>query len=613
MPPTTHAISVLSPRQAADWIFAHSAAEAVAVDLETTGLNPRRDRARLVALAVPGRDAVVADLLDATPAEVRLLLRPLERAPHGLLLHNAPFDLGFLWHLGLTEIPPVFDTLLCGQVLAAGNFFGGNSRAKMGLADMLLRHLHVQLDKALQKSDWSRRELTPAQYEYAAADVSHLHALRDRLAAEAARAGLTPTVELEMAALPAFVWLGQSGVGFDYESWCGIADTFQGLKVEQCGLLDDYLPQAPDALFPDWKLKPGSGRKVVGRKGLAHGWNWNSNDDVKEAFHQQGVLYDHFDDAVLAAIPPDAANGVGEFAATLRRYRDAHTKVSRYGRTWDQFVEADGRVYADWVQLGTDTGRTACRKPNLQQIPRYVPGQVEHRKCVVPAPGHVFVKCDVSQFQLRIATQQSRDSLLMEAYAKGRDIHTVTAAMLTGKPMEACTKADRQVAKSANFGLLFGMGWRGLKGYALAEFGLNYSDKEARTYHTKFFQAYPDLVRWHRACHQQWKWESRSRLGRRRLFRKPVSDTFRVNTPVQGDEADGMKLAMARLWERRREVGGVARPVLFVHDEIVLECEAAYAEPVARWVDALMVEAITPVLAPVPAVCDPKILTSWAE
>jgi DNA polymerase-1 len=197
---------------------------------------------------------------------------------------------------------------------------------------------------------------------------------------------------------------------------------------------------------------------------------------------------------------------------------------------------------------------------------------------------------------------------MLGAYARGEDLHTLTARQLTGKA--DVTKADRQLAKAVNFGLLFGLGAKGLRGYARGNYGLDLSEAEAARYRRAFFAAYPGLGRWHRREGQSRKTECRTLAGRRRLLDAQTPYTHRLNSPVQGTEADGAKLAMALLWERRDQCPG-AFPVLFCHDEIVVEADAAQADAAAAWLKQAMLEGMAPLVEPVPVEVEVRIARTW--
>jgi DNA polymerase I len=183
---------------------------------------------------------------------------------------------------------------------------------------------------------------------------------------------------------------------------------------------------------------------------------------------------------------------------------------------------------------------------------------------------------------------------MLSAYAEGRDLHTLTAQSLTGR--DEVTKDGRKLAKAVNFGLLYGMGAKGLRSYALRSYGVAMSLEEASLYRRRFFQTYPGLKRWHEHERRSWQrgdTETRTLTGRRRTNIERLTD--RLNAPVQGTGADGLKLALTLLWERRGECPG-AVPVLVCHDEIVVECDAEQAAVAKIWLEKAMIEGMDTVM-----------------
>jgi DNA polymerase I-like protein with 3'-5' exonuclease and polymerase domains len=243
-----------------------------------------------------------------------------------------------------------------------------------------------------------------------------------------------------------------------------------------------------------------------------------------------------------------------------------------------------------WRQLRAATGRMACDHPNLQNIPRSGP-----LRSYIRAPeGRVFVIADYSQIELRIAAKISGDTEMLSAYAEGRDLHALTAQNLTGH--KDVGKDERKLAKAVNFGLLYGMGTKGLQAYALRSYEVEMSSEEAALYRRRFFETYPGLKRWHDDERRGWlrgHAETRTLTGRRRMDVEKLTD--RLNAPVQGAGADGLKLALALLWERKNQCPG-AVPVLVCHDEIVIECDADEAEEGKEWLVQAMKDGMDAVL-----------------
>jgi DNA polymerase-1 len=217
----------------------------------------------------------------------------------------------------------------------------------------------------------------------------------------------------------------------------------------------------------------------------------------------------------------------------------------------------------------------------------------------------VLVKADYSQIELRIAAKISNDKDMLAAYQQGADLHSLTVQRVLG--VQDVTKEQRQLAKALNFGLLYGMGWRSFRVYAKTHYGVELSDEQAKGYRDAFFHSYKGLAKWHRSIPNR-SVETRTLVGRRRKEVERFTD--KLNLPVQGTGADGLKLALALLWERRSEALG-AFPVLVVHDEIVVECSENQADSVAEWLKKAMVDAMAPLIDPVPVEVEVKIAPTW--
>jgi DNA polymerase I len=223
-------------------------------------------------------------------------------------------------------------------------------------------------------------------------------------------------------------------------------------------------------------------------------WNFGSPQQVRKAAKQLGIDLPDTRDETLALYAND-----NNFIAALRDYRKASKLASTYGAAWlENGSHEEGRIYASWRQLRAATGRMACDHPNLQNVPRTGP-----LRSYIRAPKRrVFVIADYSQIELRIAAKISGDRQMLSAYAQGRDLHTLTARNLTGR--EEITKDERKLAKAVNFGLLYGMGAKGLQSYALRSYGIQMSPEEATFYRRRFFQTYPGLKRWHERARRAW-------------------------------------------------------------------------------------------------------------
>ena len=299
--------------------------------------------------------------------------------------------------------------------------------------------------------------------------------------------------------------------------------------------------------------------------------NWNSWQQALKVFSKNGLELPDTKVETLERIDHPLARD-------LLEYRRFGKLASTYGEGWLEQV-SKGRVYADWVQVGPATGRMSCRNPNLQNIPR----GSDLRGCFKAPPGRKLVIADYSQIELRLAAKVAGDEAMLSAYAEGEDLHTRTAKSITGK--REIIKADRTAAKAVGFGLLYGMGAKGLRAYARSSYGVEMTLEEATQYRNRFFEAYPNLGRWHEEVTCSNSEEARTLLGRRRGSLRSFREA--LNHPIQGTAADGQKLALALLWERRNECPH-AFPILVVHDEIVIECDEDKAEEAREWLVSAM-------------------------
>lgn len=558
-------------------------APVVAVDTETTGLDPLGDRLRLIQLATPHLTAIVD--VQACPVEV---LRPLFSRARELVFHNAVFDLQFLVRAGLPWPPHVFDTLLMCQLLGAGKPEGNLNQC--GLDQAVRRYLGLSLPKEEQQSRWDG-PLRPAQLAYAARDAAVLLPLAGRLKQALEAAGLLRVARLENRCVPALAWLILAGLPVNAARWCARAQGEEERVRTLAQQLDAILGQGGTAagLLPD----------------TLPAVNWQSPAQVLAVLRGRGHQIHSTHATTLATLDDPLARA-------LLAYRDAVVRAHAFGREW---VEAHrhprtGRVHAQYIQLGTPSGRTACIRPNVQNIPR----SPAYRSCVCADEGRVLVKADFSQIELRIAAVIARDPAMLSAFRRRQDLHAVTAARVLNVPLGQVEKSQRQLAKALNFGLVYGMGARGLQAYAARHYHVTLTAAQADRHRQAFFQTYRGLWRWHRQVTRQLQQrrevETYTLAGRRQLGVRHVP--VALNSPVQGTGADGVKLALARLFEHRRQAPRT-RLVACVHDEILAECPAAEAEHTARWLEQHMAAAMTEILGDaVPVAVETTVGQDWA-
>jgi DNA polymerase-1 len=258
------------------------------------------------------------------------------------------------------------------------------------------------------------------------------------------------------------------------------------------------------------------------------------------------------------------------------------------------------------------TGRLSSRDPNLQNIPTRTDIGHAIRSAFVPAEGNVFVSADYSQFELRLMAVMANDTQMIKEFNEDVDIHVATAAEVAGIPREEVTKELRSRAKTVNFGIMYGMSPHGL---SIAT-GMTFA--EAKDFITKYFELRAPVKKYIEEIITQGMADGyvETIFGRRRPTPDLKSSNFAVregakraaqNMPIQGTEADLMKLAMLHVEDA---VGDLGQQLLQVHDSILVECPAENADKVAEILKTTM-EGVHKL--PVQLKVDVKVGSSWGE
>ncbi|MFN0130835.1 MAG: DNA polymerase [Verrucomicrobiales bacterium] len=553
-------------------------APSIALDLETygakkgDGLDPRRGDIRLLTACREGGPIHVLDL-----RAIGYDLGPLRDVLVGgaeIIAHNAKFDLGWLAEKCGIRPPRVFCTCTASRLLAAG------TKLRHGLDVVLERHLGLPPGPDLSTSDWGDLILTPDQLHYASADVAHLHRLADVLRSDLVEAGLDDVVDLEMRLLGVVVGMESAGVGIDRA-------LLRRIKA--------------DATVEAGKHE-AEVRAVLGMPDL----NLRSPAQLLDALRSGGLDIDDTAEGTLKRVAGESAA-----ASAILRHRSAD-KAAQQPESLIKAAGMDNRIRCSFNQCGTDTGRFSSSRPNLQNI-----GRGAIRSAFVPAPGHNLIVGDYSQIELRIAAVVAQDDRMLSAYRDGADLHRETAAAVLEKSLADVTKADRQLAKAVNFGLLYGQGAPGLVRYAAASYGVTIAEEDAARIRALFFAQYKGLSRWHA---KGWGLargdvaEVRTRMGRRRLIPEGADEwerfTTLVNTEVQGGAADGMKRALVQIAD---QLPAGSRIISTVHDEVIVEAPDFEADAVCELTREIMIKAMADLYPEVPIEVEARVCSNWGD
>ena len=563
----------------------------LALDTETSGLDPHEDQVLLLQVGTGARQALV-DASAVGPEAIRAIFD--DRL---IVMHNAPFDLKMLMatygdEAGLRSAR-VSDTQICEQLLRNGR----RSDVVMqgySLKALAERYAGMELDKSIRQGFYgiqSLSELSATELHYARRDVEATWKVFASQLPELERDGLTRAAGLEGAAAPAFAELELSGFPIDVDAWRA-----------RLGEAQDRSESTRKAL--DWEFREVADRDLFGSSTL----NFDSDEEVLRALERLGVrIQSTRRDALLATGHPAAQ--------AVAAYREQQKIVSTYGEAFIALAhERTGRLHPRFKAIGAYTGRSACSEPNLQNIP----SDSSFRGCFRAPEGSVLVTADYAGAELRILAEMSGDPVFRRAFLDGVDLHAAVASRLFGREVDKESEPElRARAKAINFGLAYGMGPSGLAGQ------LGLPEREAERLMQAHFRAFPRIRAFlEEAARQALRRGYGETLAGRKLWftdmRREGRDEGSLtriakNMPIQGTNADMTKLALARLIRAYAGAGLEARLVNVVHDEIVVELPEDEAAAGADILKREMVAAGAALLKATPIEVEVTIARSWTK
>ena len=303
-------------------------------------------------------------------------------------------------------------------------------------------------------------------------------------------------------------------------------------------------------------------------------------------------------------------------ASIILQYRTISKLRSSYTESLiDCADRASSRIHCHFNECVTATTRLSSSDPNLQNIPARSDLGRQIKRAFVPAKGYCFVSADYSQIELRVLASLSRDPVLVNAYQNDLDIHALTASELFDKKIDDVTKAERQIAKSINFGIVYGMGSQKLSRE------VHISKQEAKQFLEKFNQRFPVLAQWldDNGIKARQTGVIHTVLGHRRIIDEFLSpnkmiqaagDRIAANSPIQGSASDIVKCAMLRLQSLLAQNNSKARIILQIHDELLLETPIDELEQTK----AILIDAMTNACdIGIPLKIDLKVGNNWAD
>ncbi len=554
----------------------------LAVDTETTGINPMR--ASLVGISLseaPGRGYYLPVGHDQRLPVGRQLPLDVVRGKLGPILadeaiakvcHNAQYDMIALIRHGMALKGLQFDTMIASWILEpTGRGIGLKSQVwqRLGIEMTSIEDIIGKGSKQGRMDQVSIDKVAP----YACADADMTLRLADVLERELKeRNQWNLFTEIEMPLVPVLVDMQLHGM---------VVDTAYLASMSQ--EMSQRLAELEARIY-----------ELAG-----HPFNISSTRQLATVL---------FDELGLPKVRR-TATGYSTDVSVLEELKDKHPIIevileyrqleklkSTYVDALPSLVDpSSGRVHTSFNQTSTTTGRLSSSDPNLQNIPVRTELGRRIRGAFVAPEGFWLLGCDYSQVELRLLAHLSQDPELLGAFYRDEDVHASTAAAIYGIPLAEVTPQQRALAKTINFGLMYGMGDYGLSSRT------DLTVSEARMFIEAYFKRFSRVKEYLENTVRQAREKGyvETILGRRRYFPELLSSAANValrraaeraavNMPVQGSAADIMKLAMIRLDRQLRERQFRARMVLQVHDELVLEVpEDELAEVKALVVDVM--------------------------
>jgi len=523
------------------------------------------------------------------PDEVKHALSPVfESLKIEKSAHNTNFATSLLHEYGIDSRNVSFDTMLAAHLLG---------EQSLELKSLALGRLGVELPVLPTGSGAKQTPVShlavQAVSDYACACADAISRLAVTLTAELEKQGLFSLFEdVEMPLVPVLVRMQRNGVLLDSQLLedmsSRLGDRLTALESEIYGLAAckfniNSPKQLGEILFE--KLQIPTEQKKRG--------SWSTEASILEVLRKDYPIVDY-----------------------ILEYRQLNKLKSTYIDALPGLVNPrTGRVHTSFNQMRTATGRLSSSDPNLQNIP--VRGDLgrEIRGAFIAPPGSVLLSGDYSQIDLRALAHLSQDALLLSTFERGEDIHTATAAQLFGVDSKAVTADMRRLAKTVNFGVIYGM-----SGYGLEQ-ATEFSREEAERFIAAYFDKYPGVRRYL----DDTKMEARRQgyvqtvLGRRRYIPeinsanrmiREAAERMAINMPVQGTSADIIKVAMLNLEEEMDFRKLTSKLILQVHDELIFEVPEGEVAVMQEIVPRLMGCAIQ---LSVPVKVDVKIGCTWGQ
>lgn len=530
-----------------------------AIDAELVGLSFSVKEGEAFYVAVPSDQTEAQKMID--------IFKPLYEDPKILKVgQNIKYDYEVLRRYDIDINGPMWDTMIAHYLIQP------ELRHNMDyMAATLLNYQTIHIDELIGpkgKGQKNMRDLDPGDiYEYAAEDADVTLKLKNVLEPQLKEVGSEKLfTEIEMPLIKVLADMELTGVRLDTKSLAETERIFSErmrqyelhayeLASEQFNIASPK--QVGDILFDKMKIIDKPKKTKTGQ--------YVTSEEVLLQLRDRAPIVDD-----------------------ILNYRGMKKLLGTYVEALPKLINPrTGRIHTSFNQAVTATGRLSSSDPNLQNIPVRDDDGKEIRKCFIAEPGCKFFSADYSQIELRIMAHLSGDENMIEAFRDGHDIHRATASKIWKVSMEDVTDAQRKKAKQANFGIIYG-----ITTYGLAQ-RMGIDNGEARQLINDYFQTFPKVSEYMEQSKQMAREHgyAETMFGRRRYLQdinskngtvRGFAERNAINAPIQGSEADIIKLAMVRIWRRFKAEGIRSKMILQVHDELNFSVFPEEADKVER-------------------------------
>ena len=543
--------------------------EFVSIDTETTSTDAIS--AELVGLSFSAEESkafyvpVPANYEEAL--KVVEIFKPLYESDKIMKIgQNIKYDYEVLTRYGVTIQGKMFDTMIAHYLIQPELHHNMDY-----LAETLLGYQTIHIEELLGpkgKKQKNMRDVSPADiYEYAAEDADITLRLKNVLEPRLKELGVEELFwNIEMPLVRVLADMELNGVCLDTEALQDTSKIFnermreyeQEIYKEAGEEFNISSPkQVGDILFGKLQIMDKPKKTKTGQ--------YVTSEEVLQSLENRSPI-----------------------VRNILNYRGMKKLLSTYIDALPKLINPrTGHIHTSFNQALTATGRLSSSDPNLQNIPVRTDDGKEIRKCFIPEEGCLFFSADYSQIELRIMAHLSEDENMMEAFREGHDIHRATAAKIWHEDIDKVTDAQRKKAKQANFGIIYG-----ITTYGLAQ-RMDISNAEAKDLIQDYFRTFPKVQAYmeHAKEVARDKGYAETLFHRRRYLAdinsrnatvRGFAERNAINAPIQGTEADIIKVAMVRIWERFKKEGIRSKMILQVHDELNFSVYPEEREQVER-------------------------------